>query len=148
MKKTTMRKAAWTIALTAVASLLAMTATGSAASSTRTEEKEYTMSSGMIAGGSEAYWSIGTEYQAFRPRYGEKSVVFSATDAASPNVTIHVHYVSGHGKVKEGGSFCNKTKPLPVKFSHHFEVAVLIGECPGGDVSVATEGTITATFSK
>lgn len=62
----------------------------------------------------------------------------------------HVHYVNGQGKVIEaGGDFCGESKPFPVKPGKHFEVAVLIGECPAaGDYSLPTEGTITATFSK
>ena len=143
-----MRKSTWITALMTVVCLVALTGNGAARSSARTQEKQYTMSHGMIAGNSEAYWSIGTAYQSFYPRPGERAVVFKATDEVGPNVTVHVHYVTGHGKVIEGGSYCNETKPLEVKRGQHFEVAVLLGECPGGDVSIATEGTITATFSK
>jgi hypothetical protein len=148
MKETTMKRTARKTTLIVIGCLLAMTATSAAASSARTAEKPYRMSNGMIMGSSEAYWSVGTAYMRFLPRPGERTVVFSATDQLSPDVTIHVHYVTGHGKVIEAGNFCNETDPLPVKPGKRFEVAVLVGECPGGAVSVPTEGALTATFSE
>ena len=145
-----MRKTVAMTALIAIVGVLAMTSTSSASSYTRQQERSYTMSNGMVASGTDVYWSVGTEYQPFFPKAGERSVVFTVADAASPNAMGHVHYVNGHGKVTEaGGDFCGESKPFPVKPGKHFEVAVLIGECPsGGDYSVPTEGTITATFTK
>jgi len=144
-----MRRKLRTVIAGAIGCLLALTATSSAATSNREAERAYSMSNGMVTGNSSAYWTIGSDFKRFKAQRGERSVVFSATDAVGTDVRIHLHTdKDGDGDMEDAGDFCSETKPIPVRPGQRIEVAVLLGECPGGNPSVVTEGTITATFSK
>lgn len=128
--------------------VMANGATGWAASSKRSETQEYTMANGMIAGNSEAHWTVGTAYATFTARRGERSVVFSITDSTSPDVRGHIHTDRDRdGDIEHVGDFCGRSKPIPVEPGQRIEVGVIVGECPGGGVSVVTQGEIAATFS-
>lgn len=133
----------------AVASLVMLVTSSAASPSQRAAERRYSMSNGMVAGSSEAYWQIGTEFKVFKARPGERRVVFSIVDEAGPNVRGHIHTdVDGDGDVDHEADFCSESEPIAVRPGQRIEVAVLLGECPDGEPSVVTEGTITATFSR
>jgi hypothetical protein len=134
--------------LTVIVCLAAMTATGSAASGDRSVTKAYSMANGMIVGSGQAYWSIGTQPKIFKAERGERTVVISISDATSPSVRGHLHTdIDGDGDMDEAGDFCSESDPIAVRPGQRIEVSVLMGECPGGDPSLATEGEITAKFS-
>lgn len=133
----------------ATALSLLMGTVSAASPSPRVVERPYSMSNGMVTGNSEAYWTVGTAFKAFKARRGERTVVFSITDEASPNVRGHIHTdVDGDGDVDHEADFCSESEPIAVRPGQRIEVAVLLGECPDGEASLVTEGTITATFSR
>lgn len=136
-------------AATLAASMVASAPASSASPTGRDVTKEYSMSNGMVASGSQAYWNVGTAYKVFKARRGERHVILNIADQASPSVRGHYHLdVDGDGKLDEGKDFCNESQPIRIDPGQRIEVAVLMGECPGGDPSVVTEGTITATFTR
>lgn len=133
----------------AVAGLLATPGTGMTASSARAVEKTYSMSNGMIVASSQAYWTIGVQFTTFRARAGERTVTLSIKDSVASNVRGHIHTdIDGDGDIDEAGDFCSESDPIKVRPGQRVEVAVLLGECPDGEPSVVTEGTITATFTR
>ena len=132
-----------------VGCLIVLTATGSAASSKRTAEKSYSMSNGMITGTGSAYWTIGSDLKKFRTKAGERTVVVSVADEIGTEVRGQIYTdVDGDGDIEQAADFCNESRPVRVRPGQRVQVAVLLGECPDGESSVVTEGTITATFSK
>lgn len=120
------------------------------AQSERKVTRQYTMANGMVIYDSaHVTWSLGTAWEVFRPRSGERFVSFSVSDDSDQSVYLHVHVdANGDGK-KEHLDFCNETpKPITLGATRKIDVAVFLGTCPGGITpSVVTEGTITATFS-
>lgn len=144
-----MRKGLLALAATLVATSLATPSVGAAGN--RTETEDYTMSNGMVVFDStEAHWTIGTAYQVFRARPGERLVSFSIADDTGQAVRGHIHMdMDNDGKLDHAKDFCSETpKPLEVRAGQKIEVGVLLGQCPDGSPSIVTEGTITATFLK
>lgn len=135
--------------------LAASLATPAAAGrSGRTVTKDYTMADGAIVshggGGAEAHWYLGANREIFRIRPAERFVSFSISDNAGQPVRGHIHIdTDGDGRLEELDDFCEETpKPIAVGVAREVEVAVIFGPCHGGDLSIVTQGTITATFSK
>lgn len=149
MKERTMKRISHALIAGLVGCLMAMTATASAAPSKRTAEKSYSMSNGMITGSSSAYWTIGSDLKKFKTRAGERTVVVSVADEIGTEVRGQIYTdVDGDGDLEQAADFCNESNALRVRPAQRVYVAVLFGECPDGETSVVTEGTITATFSK
>lgn len=144
-----MRKllASVTIALLATSLL----APASGAPSKRKVTREYTLANGMVVFNSaEAHWTVGTAYQVFRPRAGERFVSFSITDDSGLPARGHIHIDANRdGELDPIDDFCDET-PEPIKLgkAKKIEVGVIFGTCPDDTPAVVTQGTVTATFSR
>ncbi len=128
-----------------------LTVPASLASADREVTRDYSMSSGMVTDGAEAHWYLGTEYQVFRAQPGEKHVSLTITDSTGQPARGHIHMdMNGDGKLDHVEDFCTTTAdPIAIRPGRKIEVGVVMGTCPDGTTpSIATQGTITATFSK
>lgn len=85
---------------------------------------------------------MGTQAESFRARPGEESLTITLTDDTGRPV---------RGRVQIGGEvfeFCAETsEPIAVTAGQKISVHAIFGQCDTG-FSIATEGTITATFSR
>ena len=145
MMKTT---ALITTALSAVL-LIGGALPSSAGPSTRSVTRDYAFPSGLVLLVSEVHWFLPVgEYQHFRAGAGERKVVFSVEDESGMPARGHVHAdLDDDGDLDVVADFCSESDPIKIRPGQRLEVGVLAGECPDGSPSVATEGTITATFS-
>ncbi len=108
----------------------------------RTASRAYTITRGHIQFSSTGAAWMGTQAESFRARPGEESVMISLTDDTGRPVRGRVEIA---GDVVE---FCSETAaPIDVSAGQKISVHAIFGQCDGG-FSIATEGTITATFSK
>lgn len=114
-----------------------------AADDGRTATRPYTITRGKIHLSDDAFaWWIGTQEEFFRARAGERSVRIALTDDTGRPVA---------GRVEINGdvvNVCSETqKAIRVSSGQKLAVSAIFGPCDG-DVSLVTEGTIIATFSK
>lgn len=138
-----MKKAATAATVLALAGALLSPA--SAIPSERTVTEPYSMPSGYghyVTITAEGNWAI------FEPRAGERRVTFSIQDELGGPVLGKVFFWEGDRWAEREPKFCGATKkPLRVKPSETVYVGAFFGDCNGAQ-SVATTGTVTATFSK
>lgn len=129
-----------TLLVTAV--LIASAAPSLADEQERTVTRPYTITRGHIQFSSHGVAWMGTQAEFFRARPGEQSVTISLTDNTGTPV---------RGRVDLGADvveFCSETpEPIAVAPRQKFGVHAIFGLCDAG-VSIATEGTITVTFSR
>lgn len=129
--------------------LLMIAAPAHAAPSDREVTKPYSMPNGMVVGTLQVYSTLTTEYLVFKARAGERSVTFSIADATGADVRGHVHLdFDGDGQMDDGEDFCSESDPIQVRPGQRVMVGVMLGHCRGGEPSLVTQGTVTATFSK
>lgn len=116
----------------------------------RQESQEYSLSTGVAGHGTEAHWSMGTKYQVFRPREGERFVSLTIADKTGLPARGHIHMdADGDGKLDHITDFCGGTlDPIPVGRAKKIEVGVIFGTCPDDSPAVVTQGVVTATFTK
>ncbi len=131
-----------TVLLAAALLATALPAPSVAADGTRTVTKAYTISRGQLQVNPQEVAWMGTQPESFLVRAGERAVTLSLNDDTGNPVL---------GRVEIDGDvirFCSETEePIRVRRGQIVRVNVIVGPCNGG-FSVATEGTIEATFSR
>lgn len=108
----------------------------------RTVTKPYTILRGQVQFNSQEVAWVGTQPETFTARRGERWVTLALEDQTGNPV---------RGRVQINGDavqFCSETdEAIRVRRGQKIRVSALLGSCDDG-FSIATEGTITATFSR
>lgn len=139
------RLLAATVALVAMA---ALSAPGHAASGGRVEERAYEVGGSFRVEGSSVVSTLPiATWGQFESKAGERKVIFEAKDQLGTLSMLRVLVDRwGDGKFEMERDFCDSSADLKIKPHTVIYVVPMTGTCRNGDVSIASNGTIVATF--
>lgn len=138
------------VALLASLALVGVGASAQAEGAGRTDVARYEFGAGIHHEQSSAIWTLAVPtWATFETQPGERRVRIVVDDVIGTASLIHVHVDRDNDhELDVDRTFCSSKVNLKVNGDTTITVFPMTGTCDDGTMSVATQGEITATFSR